>query len=79
MKKLAALLLVVILSAGATLPAFARTPKTHNKYRGIDKASRKAQKREQKAMDKYAMRQQKAQNKTLKKGSKKNVYRPLSR
>jgi uncharacterized protein HemX len=85
MKKLAAFVLLAILSAGTTLPAFAKTQKTRktqktqNKYQGIDKASRKAQKREQKAMDKYTRKQQKAQNKLLNKGGKKNKYRPLSR
>ena len=53
MKKLATFVLLAILSVSYSLPALAKTHKTHNKYKGIDKASRKAQEREQKAIDKY--------------------------
>ena len=75
MKKLATFVLLAIVSVSCSLPALAKTHKTHNKYKGIDKASRRAQDREQKAIDKYAKRQQKAEHKMLKREKKKSSYR----
>jgi hypothetical protein len=82
MKKLATFVLLAILSFSFFLPAFAKTPKTQktqktqNKYKGLDKASRRAQKKEQKAINKHAKKQQKAERKMLK-GHKKSKYPPL--
>ena len=76
MKKLATFVLLAILCVSYSLPALAKTHKTHNKYKGIDKASQRAQEREQKAIDKYAKRQQKAERKMLKREKKKSTHRP---
>jgi hypothetical protein len=76
MKKIAALCLLATLTFGSSLPTFARTAKTHNKYQGLDPASRRAQKKEQKAMDRYAKSQRRAQHKMLKTQKKKTTYKP---
>jgi hypothetical protein len=76
MKKLAALFLAVALSLGLSIPAEARRPKTQNKYKGLDKASRRAQKKEQRQMDRYAKAQHKAERRNLKR-QKKSTYKPI--
>ena len=78
MKKIAAFVLLAVLCVGGCVPALAKTQKQKqtNKYQGMDRASRKAQRKEQKAMEKYANKQQKAQRKMLK-GQKKSKYQPV--
>jgi len=73
MKRLTALVLMVGLALGASLPSYA---KTQNKYKGVDRNSRRAQKREAKQMRKYAARQRKAQRKLNRAADKHNVYKP---
>lgn len=68
MKKLAGLILIAVLGCVGSLPAYART---HNKYQGVDRASRKAQKREQKQINRYAKAQRKNQHKMLNAQTKK--------
>jgi hypothetical protein len=76
MKKLAALFTAAALSLGLSLPAQARTPKTQNKYKGVDKASRRAQKKEQRQMNRFSKMQSKAERRNLKK-QKKSTYKPI--
>jgi len=72
MKRLTALVLMVGLAFGASLPSYADTP---NKYKGVNRDSRKAQQREAKQMRKYAARQRKAERKLNRAGGKHNVYK----
>jgi len=76
MKKLAALVLVVGLGLGASLPGYAAT---QNKYKGIDSQSRKAQKKEAKQIRKYAARQRKAERKLNKAARKNKPYKPTQK
>ena len=82
-KKIAAVVLLALATSAATIPAYAKPkqPKQHDKYRGLTKADRKAQKKETKQMAKYVKKQQKAQNKMNKAvnkagKNKHNAYRP---
>lgn len=76
MKRLGILLMATALTLGVCLSAQARTHKTQNKYQGVDRASRRAQKKEQKRMDRYAKAQRKAERKNLKM-QKKSTYKPI--
>jgi ABC-type transport system involved in cytochrome bd biosynthesis fused ATPase/permease subunit len=78
MNKIAARFLLAALLAGAFVPALASTQKKYpaNKYHGIDRASRKAERREQKEMDRAARKQRKAERKMLKTQNKKSTYKP---
>lgn len=78
MKRITSCFLLLALSFGVYLPVFASTQKKYpaNKYHGIDRASRKAEIREQKAMDRAARRQRKAERKMLKTQNKKSTYKP---
>ena len=73
MKRLTILVLMVGLALGASLPSYAGTP---NKYKGLDRNSRKAQQKEAKQMRKYAARQRKAERKLNKAAGRNNVYKP---
>jgi hypothetical protein len=78
MKRITSCFLLLAISFGTYFPGFASTKKKYpaNKYHGIDRASRKAEKREQKAMDRYARQQRKAERKMLKTQNKKSTYKP---
>jgi len=72
MKKLAAFILLAILSINCSVPADAQ-PRTNDTSQ--TRASQKADKKQQKAMKKYAKAQQKAQRKMLK-NDRKNTHYP---
>jgi hypothetical protein len=83
MKKIAALLLLVLTLGAFPTSASARDkypPQKSkfppNKYQGLDRASRKAQKKEQQQIERYAKKQRKAERKMLKSQSKRNAYKP---
>ena len=73
MKKFSALLLMIALAQAASLPSYADT---QNKYKALNRQSRKAQEKEEKQMRKYAARQQKFEHK-LNKSASKNKYKPV--
>lgn len=80
MKKILALMLLAVLAALCCPPAvYAKTRKppkhAHNKYQGLDKESRRAQKREQKSINRYNRAQQKYQHRMMKK-QKHSSYKP---
>jgi hypothetical protein len=67
MKRLAAIILLGVLSVGWSVQASART---RNRYSAQSRDSRKADKKIQKARKKYAKAQRKAQRKMVKKDRK---------
>ena len=80
MKKLATVVLLsTVLGVGCSLPVFAKTTKTTNKYQPLNRASRKAEKRQARAQKKYAKAQKKAERKMLKTERKNSTYKPTKR
>jgi len=75
MKKIAVFLMWAVLAVLCCQPVYAKQPQQHNKYQGRDKASRQAQKREEKSIRKYEKAQRKYQHKMLK-GQKHSKYGP---
>lgn len=71
MKKLSAILLLVVLSVVACTPALANTAP-----RGQTRADRKAEKKQLKAQKKYAKAQRKAQKRMIKKDRKNTKMYP---
>ena len=71
-KKPAAGILMVVMSAGVCLPAYAAPSKN---VRAQSRADRKMQKKQAKAMKKYLKAQKKAQQKMIKK-DRKNTHLP---
>jgi len=63
---------MVGLALGASLPGYAGT---QNKYKGVNRSSRRAQQREAKQMRKYAARQRKAERKLNRAAGKNNAYK----
>jgi len=78
MKKLATFVLLGALGVGSSLPVYAKT-KTQNKYQPLNRASRKAEKKQEKAQRKYAKAQKKAERKMLKTEQKNSTYKPTKR
>lgn len=72
MKKLAAVILMIGLGMGLSLPAYAMPTNNANR---MSRADRKMVKKQQKAQKKYAKAQKKAQNKMIKK-DRKNTHLP---
>jgi len=74
MRRLSAILLLVILGIAACAPVLADTP-----FRGQTRADRKAEKKQVKAQKKYAKAQRKAQKRMIKKDRKNTrMYPPHS-
>jgi len=71
MKKFASVLLLAVLSAGFSAPAFAKSKNTYTQPTNLHKAEKK----QAKAQKKYAKAQKKAEQKMLK-TSKKNTHYP---
>ncbi|HUD64787.1 MAG TPA: hypothetical protein VMQ17_09420 [Candidatus Sulfotelmatobacter sp.] len=78
MKKLATFVLLGALGVGCSLPVYGK-PKTQNKYQPLNRASRKAEKKQEKAQKKYAKAQKKAERKMLKTERKNSTYKPTKR
>ena len=78
MKKLATFVLLGALGVGCSLPIYANT-KTKNKYQPLNRASRKAEKKQAKAQKKYTKAQKKAERKMLKTERKNSTYKPTKR
>ena len=83
MKKITALLLMALSLGAFPTSASARdkyppvkSKYPANKYQGLDRASRKAQKKEQQQIERYAKKQRKAERKMLKSQAKHNPNKP---
>jgi Flp pilus assembly protein TadB len=74
LQQLAAMLALVILSVGWSVPASAKSPRGTTQSQDV----RKAQKKQAKAQKKYAKSQRKAERKMLK-TERKNTHYPSSR
>lgn len=75
MKKLGTFVVLLALSCACALPLQAGS-KTQNKYKPLNSASRKADKKQAKTMRRYAKAQKKAERKMLKTERKNSTYKP---